>query len=135
MTWSRLPALNAVLNGLSACLLAAGYVFIRRRDVVRHHACMMTAFAFSTLFLFSYLAYHVHAGPVYYRQQGWMRQAYLTILTTHTLLAIAVVPLGLRTLFLAFSARFEAHRRLARWTLPIWFYVSVTGVVIYEMLY
>jgi putative membrane protein len=130
-----LPALNAGLNLLSALLLSAGFVMIRRGRVEWHRRLMVAAFATSTLFLVSYLAYHLQAGHVRYLGQGGMRTVYFAILVSHSVLAMVIVPMALRTLFLALRGRFEAHRRLARWALPLWIYVSVTGVVIYEMLY
>jgi len=131
----HLPALNAMLNSLSAVLLAAGFVMIRLGRVLQHRICMVSAFVVSSVFLVSYLTYHAKVGNVRYLGQGALRTVYFTILTTHTILAITIVPLVLRTLYLAVKNRFEDHRRWARWTLPLWFYVSVTGVVIYEMLY
>ncbi len=135
MTPPLWPTLNAVLNGASAVLLAAGYFFIRRQDVLRHRMSMGSAFVMSTLFLLSYLSYHYHVGSVRYTGGGLWRSVYFTILLTHTVLAVAIVPMILRTFYLALKGRFEEHRRAARWTLPLWFYVSVTGVVIYAMLY
>jgi putative membrane protein len=132
MTW---PLLNASLNFGSALCLAAGFWFISRREILRHRAAMITAVGLSTIFLVSYLAYHAKVGNVRYQGVGTMRTVYFTILISHTILAAVIVPLILRTLYLAVKGRFEDHRRWARWTLPLWFYVSVTGVVIYEMLY
>ena len=132
---TALPALNAVLNGTSAVLLTAGWLAIRRRQVRVHRACMVGAFTTSALFLVSYVTYHLQVGTTRFPGQGWVRPLYLGILGTHTVLAVAVVPLVLRTLYLASRGRFVEHRRIARWTLPIWFYVSVTGVVVYWMLY
>jgi putative membrane protein len=131
----HLPFLNAVLNSTSAILLAVGYAMIRRRNIRFHRLCMTSAFIVSTIFLASYLTYHAVVGNVHYTGQGALRVIYFSILTSHTILAITIVPLVLRTLYLALQNRFEEHRRWARWTLPLWFYVSVTGVVIYEMLY
>ncbi len=130
-----LPALNATLNSLSAVLLAAGYYFIRRRQVSRHRLCMVTAFLVSCLFLISYLVYHAQVGSVPFTRQGWIRPVYFSILITHIILAAAIVPLALVTLFRAWREQFDRHRRIARWTLPIWAYVSVSGVAIYWMLY
>lgn len=130
-----LPALNACLNGISALLLAAGYFFIRRGDMARHRLLMTTAFATSCLFLTSYLIYHYNVGSVPFEKQGWIRPLYFTILITHVILAATIVPLVLVTLYRAWRKNFDRHRRLARWTFPIWMYVSVTGVVIYWMLY
>ena len=133
--YDELPAVNAALNGLCAVLLAIGFGFIRRRKVVLHRRTMKTAFVVSVVFLASYLTYHSHAGVHRYPGTGVLRTLYLAILATHTVLAAAVVPLVLRTLYLGNGGRFVEHRRIARWTLPIWFYVSVTGVVVYWMLY
>ena len=130
-----LPALNAVLNTASGLLVAVGYFCIRRKEISRHQTLMTAAFVVSSLFLASYLYHHYQVGSVRYQGAGWMRTAYFSILLTHTILAAAIVPLILRTFFLAFRDRVEEHRRLARWTMPLWIYVSVTGVVIYAMLY
>jgi putative membrane protein len=132
---TALPALNATLNGASALLLAGGYLAIRRRHLRVHRACMLTAFTTSILFLVSYVTYHLHAGTTHFTGQGWVRPLYFTILGTHTLLAALIPPLALVTLAFALKGRFVRHARLARWTLPAWLYVSVTGVVIYVMLY
>src|SRR5690349_16100188 len=125
----HLPFLNAVLNSLSAVFLAVGFAMIRQNKVQYHRICMVSAFVASVVFLVSYLTYHAKVGNVHYVGRGRLRTVYFTILTTHTILAAAIVPLVLRTLYLAVKSRFEDHRRLARWTLPLWFYVSVTGVV------
>ena len=135
MTFDDLPALNATLNGTAAALLTAGYVFIRQGRVARHRACMLAAFAASVLFLVSYLVYHAYAGAKLFPGTGPIRAAYFAILITHTVLAALVPPLALVTLWRALKQRFVQHARLARWTLPVWLYVSVTGVVIYVMLY
>ena len=132
---SSLPALNAALNSASALLLAAGYLFIRSGNVAAHRRCMLAALATSTLFLTSYLFYHYHVGSVPFAGQGWTRRLYFTVLISHTSLAVAIVPLVLITLYRALRNRFDQHRRIARWTLPLWFYVSVTGVIVYGMLY
>jgi putative membrane protein len=129
------PSLNAFLNGISAILLVMGYGFIRRGQIPRHRVCMGAAFITSTIFLVSYLAYHARAGHVHFLGTGTIRTVYFVILGTHTVLAGVIVPLILRTLFLALKGRFVEHKRWARWTLPLWFYVSVTGVVVYWMLY
>jgi putative membrane protein len=129
------PLVNACLNAASALCLIAGFGFIRRKEVGRHRAAMGTAFFFSVLFLLSYLDYHAKVGHVPYQGTGLVRRVYFALLTSHTILAMAIVPLILRTLYLAWRGRYADHRRWARWTLPLWFYVSVTGVVIYEMLY
>jgi len=135
VSYADLPGLNATLNSISAVLLAAGYLQIRRRRVAAHRACMLAAFAVSTAFLVSYLVYHAHAGSVPFRRQGWIRPVYFSILISHIVLAAAILPMAILTLYRAWRERFEAHRRLARWTLPVWLYVSVTGVVVYLMLY
>jgi putative membrane protein len=128
-------ALNASLNGLSAVLLAGGYTAIRNGKVAVHKTLMISAFAVSTVFLVSYLAYHYRVGHVAFRGQGWVRPVYFTLLTSHTLLAIVIVPLILITLRRAWLERFDKHRVIARWTLPLWFYVCVTGVIVYVMVY
>jgi len=132
---NSLPQLNAVLNAASAGLLAFGYFQIRRRNVRRHRLAMIGAFASSVLFLVGYLTNHAVHGIIRYAGTGWRRPVYFSILGTHTILAMVIVPMVMRTLYLASRARFDEHRGLARWTLPLWFYVSVTGVIIYEMLY
>jgi uncharacterized membrane protein YozB (DUF420 family) len=132
---AQLPTVNAALNSLSAVLLLAGYYFIRCKNLNAHRACMIAAFASSTLFLISYLVYHYQVGSVPFTGQGPIRMVYFAVLLSHTILATAVVPLALITLFRAVNLRFESHRRIARWTLPIWLYVSTTGVVVYMMLY
>jgi putative membrane protein len=132
---SAWPLANACLNGASALCLAAGYLFIRRKDIGRHRTAMVSAFVVSTLFLISYLAYHAKVGHVRYAGVGFIRTVYFVLLGSHTVLAAVIVPLILRTMTLALKGRFEDHRRWARWTLPLWFYVSVTGVIIYAMLY
>jgi len=130
-----LPSLNATLNALAASLLITGFLLIRRRRIKAHRCAMMAAFGCSVLFLISYLVYHAHAGSVRFPGQGAVRTLYLAILVTHTVLAAVVPVLASITLVRALRSRFPAHRRIARWTLPIWLYVSVTGVVIYWMLY
>lgn len=132
---SDLPLLNATLNATSAVLLTTGYVFIRRHKVTAHKICMMAACVVSTLFLLSYLTYHLQVGSIRFTGQGWMRPVYFSILISHTILAALTVPLVLVTLFRALKERFDKHKQIARWTLPIWLYVSVTGVVIYLLLY
>ena len=135
MNYHALPALNATLNGTSTVLLLAGFGFIRAQRVSAHRFCMVAACLSSTLFLVSYLTYHAHVGSVRFPGHGWVRPVYFTILISHTVLAVTIVPLVLRTLYLAVRERFEAHQAIARWTLPLWLYVSVTGVIIYWMLY
>jgi uncharacterized membrane protein YozB (DUF420 family) len=132
---SALPGINASLNSASALFLAIGYLFIRRRYVAAHRLCMLSALVTSTLFLVTYLTYHFQVGSVSFEGQGWIRPLYFSILISHTILASAIVPLVLLTLVRAFRGRFERHRRIARWTLPLWLYVSVTGVIVYWMLY
>jgi putative membrane protein len=132
---SYFPAIEACLNTLSAILLATGYVFIRRKQIQAHTACMVSAFIASSAFLVFYLTDHYLRGIVYFRGQGAIRTFYLALLGTHTVLAAAIVPLALITLYRAWRQRFALHKRIARWTLPIWLYVSVTGVVVYWMLY
>jgi putative membrane protein len=132
---AHLPALNALLNATAAVLLVAGFLAIRRRRVHLHRACMAAAFATSTAFLVSYLVYHVQVGTTRFSGHGWVRPLYFAILTTHTLLAAVIPALATITLVLALRGRFTRHARVARWTLPTWLYVSVTGVVIYVMLY
>lgn len=129
------PALNATLNGASAVLITTGRALIRRKKVRLHRACMIAAVATSTLFLASYLYYHAHVGSVRFPGQGWVRPVYFTLLISHTLLAASVVPLVSLALIAALRGRFERHRRIARWAYPIWLYVSVTGVIVYVMLY
>ena len=135
MTVNDLPAVNATLNTLSAIFLSLGYRNIRQKKIAAHRACMLTAFTFSVLFLISYLVYHYHAGSKPFAGQGWIRPVYFTILLTHVTLAATILPLALITLSRAAREQFDRHRRIARWTLPIWLYVSVTGVVVYLMLY
>ncbi|QOY85049.1 DUF420 domain-containing protein [Paludibaculum fermentans] len=130
-----LPTLNACLNSLSAILLVIGYVLIRRRNFDAHKKVMLAAFTTSTLFLTSYLIYHYQVGSVRFQHPGAIRIVYLTILLTHTILAVAVAPLAITTLYRAWTGQLARHRKLARITLPIWLYVSVTGVVVYLMLY
>ena len=135
MNISDLPALNAGLNALSGSLLAVGYAMIRQGRVKAHKAFMLAAVGVSTLFLVSYVVYHYHTGSTRFPGTGWVRTLYLSILVTHAVLAAAVIPLAAVTLVRAWREDFPSHRRIARWTLPIWFYVSVTGVIIYVMLY
>jgi uncharacterized membrane protein YozB (DUF420 family) len=141
MSLADLPVVNAGLNGLSAVLLGAGYYFIRRKNQKAHRNCMIAAFVTSTLFLICYLTYHGYValqlkrGPTVFRDPAWFRPIYLVILLTHTVLAIVIVPMVLVTLRRAQKRQFESHRKLARWTWPLWMYVSVTGVVIYLLLY
>lgn len=135
MSVRDLPTLNALLNATSAALLVLGYRFIRRRAISAHRACMLAAFAVSIVFLTSYVAYHAQVGSVHFPGTGFVRGVYFAILITHTILAALVPPLAVVTLSRALSGNFERHRRVARWTFPVWLYVSVTGVVVYVMLY
>lgn len=129
------PTLNAILNASSGALLLLGFFFIRGRRIQAHKACMLAACICSTAFLVSYVIYHLQVGSVRFQGQGWVRPAYFTLLGTHTLLAMTVLPLALVTVTRSLMGNFAAHRRIARWTLPIWLYVSVTGVIVYFMLY
>ena len=131
----HLPALNAFLNFVSASFLTAGYIYIRKKNQTAHRNCMIGALAASTLFLASYIYYHFNAGRTVFLEPKWFRPIYLGILLTHTVLAVVIVPLVLVTVTRAFRKRFEAHRAIARWTWPIWMYVSLTGVLIYFLLY
>jgi putative membrane protein len=130
-----LPALNACLNATSALFLLLAYRAIRRREIDRHRRLMLAAATTSAVFLASYLTYHARVGSVRFTGQGLVRTVYFTILISHTILAVTVLPLVLRTLYLGLRRRDGQHRRIARWTFPIWLYVSVTGVVVYVMLY
>lgn len=135
MSISDLPTLNAILNSISAILLTIGYVFIKQKNREAHRRCMLGAFTTSTLFLISYLVYHSKVGSVGFQGQGAIRPVYFAILLTHTVLAMVIVPMIFVTFARALKGNFDRHRRIARWTLPIWLYVSVTGVVVYLMLY
>lgn len=135
MTFQDLPTLNAALNGLAAVLLVVGFVLVRRRQLEAHRRVMLAAFGCSVLFLVSYLVYHAQVGSVRFQGVGPIRTVYFTVLLTHTVLAAAVPFLAVVTLSRALGRRFDQHRRIARWTLPIWLYVSLTGVVVYWMLY
>jgi len=136
MSIHDLPAVNATLNGLSAIFLTLGFIFIKRGNKIAHRNCMISAFCTSTVFLACYLTYHAMVKTVtHFVEPAWFRPIYLTILATHTILAVIIVPLILMTLYRARKQDFEAHKRIARWTWPLWMYVSVTGVVIYLLLY
>ncbi len=141
MTPADLPAVNATLNGLSAVFLSFGFYFIRRQKQIAHRNCMVAALICSVLFLVCYLTYHgyvayvLHRGPTRFVNPAWFKPIYLTILMTHTVLAAAIVPLVLITVRRAWGKRFDLHRKIARWTWPLWMYVSVTGVLIYFLLY
>ena len=135
ITISDLPTVNATLNTISAVLLFIGFLMIRRRNIVAHRNCMIAAFVVSGLFLTSYLIYHYHSGSTPFEGNGWIRSVYFAVLIPHIILAALILPLALITLYFALRKRFTKHRRIARWTLPIWLYVSVTGIIIYWMLY
>lgn len=132
---SMLPAVNAVLNALSACLAVVGYVCIRRGYAAGHKRCMLSACVVSALFLVSYLTLRYAAGMTRFPGHGWIRPVYFTVLLSHTVLAAAIVPMVLITLVRGLQGRFDRHVPIARWTLPLWLYVSVTGVLIYWLLY
>ena len=135
MTVSDLPALNATLNATSAVLLVTGWMLIKRGRITAHRTVLLAACATSALFLVSYLVYHAQVGSVRFTKQGPIRAVYLSILLTHTILATAIVPMVLVTLSRGLRGKYDRHRRIARWTMPIWLYVSVTGVIVYLMLY
>lgn len=135
MNLTDLPAINAYLNGTSTVLLTLGYIYIKRGNKDAHRNCMVGAVITSTVFLACYLFYHYFAGRTSFRNPEWFRPIYLVILLTHTVLAVVIVPMVLTAIFMAIRQRWEAHKRIARWTWPIWMYVSVTGVVIYLLLY
>ena len=135
MTLSDLPAVNATLNAISAIFLACGYFFIRRKNILAHRNCMIVAFCTSAVFLVCYLIYHFNVGRTTFAKPQWFRPIYLTLLLTHTVLAVVIVPMILITLSRALRARYDLHKKIARWTWPLWMYVSVTGVLIYFLLY
>lgn len=135
MSIHDLPAVNATLNALSGVLLLIGYGLIRARRVPQHRRCMIAAFTTSSLFLICYIVYHAQVGSVRFTRQGAVRPIYFTILISHVTLAVTVLPLAILTLSRGLKNRIPQHRRLARWTLPIWMYVSVTGVLVYVLLY
>jgi len=141
MSPADLPPVNATLNALSAIFLSGGLYFIRRKNQAAHRNCMIAAFVTSSIFLICYITYHtyvaryLHRGPTSFRNPAWFRPIYLAILISHTLLAVAIVPMVLISLNRALKRRFDAHKKIARWTWPLWMYVSVTGVVIYLLLY
>ena len=135
MELSSLPALNASLNGMSALLLTLGFIFIKQRAIKAHTMCMISACFTSLLFLVSYLYYHFHHGSTPFEGEGWRRPLYFTILISHTILAVVIVPFVLKTLWRALKGDFFQHAKIARKTFPMWLYVSITGVVIYVMLY
>jgi putative membrane protein len=135
LTVHDLPAVNASLNAISGVLLVAGYLLIRARRKEQHRRCMIAAFIASSLFLVCYVVYHAQVGSVRFTRPGFVRPLYYSILITHVTLAVVVVPLAIVTLSRGLKARFARHRAIARWTLPIWLYVSVTGVLVYILLY
>lgn len=132
---SDLPAINAGLNSLCTIFLVSGFYFIRQKNQPAHQRCMMAALGTSVLFLTSYVIYHSFAGRTVFKNPEWFRPIYLSILLTHTVLAIAIVPLVIMTFLRAIRTRYELHRKIARWTWPLWMYVSITGVLIYFLLY
>jgi len=135
MSISDLPAVNATLNGTSAILLSAGWIFIKTGRKIAHRNCMIAAFCTSTVFLTCYLIYHAKAGRTEFHNPEWFRPYYLALLLTHTVLAVVIVPMILITMSRALKQRFDRHKAIARWTWPLWMYVSVTGVIIYWLLY
>ncbi|MBZ5560629.1 MAG: DUF420 domain-containing protein [Acidobacteriia bacterium] len=135
MTIHDLPAVNASLNALSGILLLIGFTLIHKKRIELHRKCMIAAFATSSLFLICYVVYHAQVGSVPFTRHGFVRPLYFTILITHVLLAFAVVPLAIITLSRGLKGRYPQHRRIAKWTFPIWLYVSVTGVLVYVLLY
>lgn len=135
MTVSDLPALNATLNAISFVLLVTGYVFIRRKQWRKHRACMIAALIASGLFLTSYVIYHAQVGSVPFQKTGWIRTVYFAVLIPHVILAVLMVPPVIVTVSRGLSAKYDKHRRIARLTLPVWLYVSITGVIVYWMLY
>lgn len=135
MSVTDLPALNATLNATATVLLVTGYVFIRRGEWRKHRACMIAALVVSALFLTSYVVYHLQVGSVPFEKTGWIRTVYFAVLIPHVILAAAITPMVLLTASRGLSGRYDKHRVIARWTLPLWLYVSVTGVIVYWMLY
>ena len=135
MSVTDLPALNATLNFISFVLLVTGYYFIRHKQWRKHRACMISALVMSGLFLTSYVIYHAQVGSVPFTKTGWIRTLYFAVLIPHVILAAGMVPPVIITVSRGLSAKYDKHRRIARWTLPIWLYVSITGVIVYLMLY
>ena len=135
MTVTDLPAVNATLNATCAVLLVIGWTLIKRGRIRQHRAVMIAAVSTSALFLISYLIYHAQVGSVRFTKTGFIRTVYFTVLLTHTVLAAVIVPMVLVTLSRGLSGKYDPHRRIARWTMPIWLYVSITGVIVYVMLY
>ena len=134
-TPGALATMNAVLNGSTACFLLTGYAFIRNRNIKGHRACMVSAFVLSSLFLVTYLLHHAQVGSVPFQKEGWIRGVYFAVLVPHVALAAVIVPLALLTIYRGWTKRIVKHREIARWTLPLWLYVSVSGVAVYLMLY
>ncbi len=132
---SDFPVINASLNAACTFFLFLGYAFIRQRKIVQHKISMISAFTCSMIFLVCYVYFHLHAGIIRFGGQGWIRPVYFTLLTSHTILAITIVPLAIITLGYALSDKFAKHKKIAHWTLPLWLYVSITGVIIYWLLY
>ena len=132
---SYLPSVDASLNAASAIFLVLGFFFVRERNIVAHKTCMLSAFATSTIFLVCYLTYHYFHRTTHFPEGGVVRSFYFVLLGSHTVLAALIVPLAITTLYRAWRERFAQHKRIARWTLPVWLYVSVTGVLVYVMLY
>jgi uncharacterized membrane protein YozB (DUF420 family) len=132
---SDLATVNATLNATAAILIGTGFYFIKQKNIRAHKVCMVSAVIVSAVFLTSYLIYHYNVGNVRFTKQGWIRDVYFPLLLTHTVLAAVALPMVLRTLFLATKRRFPNHIRMAKWTFPVWMYVSVTGVVVYLLLY
>jgi putative membrane protein len=135
LTIHDLPTINAFLNATAAVLLVWGFTLIKQKRIAEHRRVMLSAFTVSCIFLACYLVYHYNVGSVHFPRPGWVKTLYLTILTTHTILAVTVPFLAIITLNRALRGRFDKHRKIARWTFPIWLYVSVTGVIVYLMLY
>src|SRR5262245_34302876 len=135
MDYTQLPALNAVLNTASAIFAVTGHRYMHKGKIAAHRTCMIAAVCSSGLFLISYLYYHAHAGVIRFQGTGLIRQIYFAVLTSHTILAVLIVPLVLTSLYLGLRGRFDKHRPVARWTYPLWLYVSITGVLIYFMVY
>ncbi len=135
MSIADLPGLNALLNLTAAILIGAGFYFIHKKNIHAHKVCMIAALGVSAVFLTSYLIYHYNVGSVRFTKEGWIRNVYFPLLLTHTVLAVVVLPMVLRTVFLAHKERFPQHVRIAKYTFPIWMYVSITGVLVYLMLY
>ncbi len=134
-SYAVFPVMNATLNGISAALLLYGHSMMQRGNIRAHRNTMIAAVSASVIFLISYLYYHAHVGSIHFQGQGWARRIYLAILISHTILAVVIVPLIVITLYRGLRERFDKHRRIARWTYPLWLYVNITGVIVYFMLY